>query len=260
MNNKFYHVTLMKNIPSIIENGLVPQIGERSAEFGEIEPSIYLFSSQEDVDNALSNWLGDWYNDNYGEECSLAIVHISLPTDILAYQSEAEFEWFCKTIIPPEYLSFYDESKNKILNVNPLIIEENSKMGKQDKMPNMTEWRKKRYAQFNAKIDAFRDHPKYEWLRKYANDAMVWNEGFGFLMVKGEDFIKRIESMDVAFIQDWLDGKNGLKWDEYQSWQEERKAQNQSSSLFNQIQSAENLVQECSAPSAGNTKNMECSR
>ncbi len=86
------------------------------------------------------------------------------------------------------------------------------------KMPDMVEWRKNRYARFNAKIDALREHPKYEWLRKYADDAMVYNEGGGYFMIKAEDFIDRIETMEVAFIQDWLDGKNGLKRDEYNAW------------------------------------------
>ena len=86
------------------------------------------------------------------------------------------------------------------------------------KMPDMREWRKSRYACFNAKIDALRDHPKYEWLRKYADEAMVWNEGYGLLMIKGEDFIARIETMEVSFIREWLDGKNELKRDEYNAW------------------------------------------
>ena len=91
-------------------------------------------------------------------------------------------------------------------------------MATKGKMPDMREWRRNRYGRFNAKIDALRDHPKYEWLRKYADDAMVWNEGFGFLMIKGEDFIDRIETMEIAFIRDWLDGKNELKRDEYDAW------------------------------------------
>ena len=86
------------------------------------------------------------------------------------------------------------------------------------KMPDMREWRKRRYARFNEKIDALNDHPKYSWLRKYADDAMVYNEGGGYLMIKAEDFIDRIETMDVKFIRDWLDGKNELKRNEYETW------------------------------------------
>lgn len=83
---------------------------------------------------------------------------------------------------------------------------------KKTKMPDYNEWRKSRYALFNSKIDHFKDHPKYEWLRKYANDAMCYNEGFGYYMIKAEDFIERIEKMPLEYIRDWLDGKNQLEW------------------------------------------------
>lgn len=95
-------------------------------------------------------------------------------------------------------------------------------MAKVNKMPDMKEWREKRYAHFNAKIDALRDHPKYESLRKYADEAMRWNECFGFLMIKGEDFIDRIETMEITFIREWLDGKNELRRDEYDVWLKRR--------------------------------------
>lgn len=91
-------------------------------------------------------------------------------------------------------------------------------MNKKSKIPNMSVWQKNRYARFNAKIDALHEHPKYTWLRNYADEAMIWNEGYGLLMIKGEDFIDRIETMDIAFIEDWLNGKNGLKREEYKVW------------------------------------------
>lgn len=76
----------------------------------------------------------------------------------------------------------------------------------------VNEWRKKRYKCFNAKIDTFQNHPKYRWLRKYADAAIAWNECSGLLMIKAEDFIRRIEKMPLNYIQDWLDGKNQLEW------------------------------------------------
>lgn len=82
-------------------------------------------------------------------------------------------------------------------------------------MPDHNEWRKKRYERFNKKINSFKDHPKYEWLRKYADDAMNANEGFGYMMIKGADFIERIEKMPLDHIRDWLDGKNQLEWTAY---------------------------------------------
>ena len=74
------------------------------------------------------------------------------------------------------------------------------------------EWRKNRYALFNSKIDAMKNHPKYPILRKNANQAIEYNEGGGFTQITAEDFIKRIEAASVETIRDWLDGKNHLEW------------------------------------------------
>lgn len=78
--------------------------------------------------------------------------------------------------------------------------------------PAYEQWRKQRYAKFNEKIDFFKAHPKYEWLRKFADDAINWNENHGILQIKAEDFIERIEKMPLEYIRDWLDGKNQLEW------------------------------------------------
>lgn len=77
---------------------------------------------------------------------------------------------------------------------------------------NRQEWRQVRYELFNQKINAFSGHPKYNWLRKYADDAILWNEMYGYLQIKAEDFIKRIEQAAPEYIRDWLGGKNQLEW------------------------------------------------
>ena len=80
------------------------------------------------------------------------------------------------------------------------------------KMPNMKEWREKRYKIFNEKINHFSSHKKFEWLRKQADNAMQWNEGCGLQCIVGEDFIKRIEQASLEYIEGWLNGKNQLEW------------------------------------------------
>lgn len=82
------------------------------------------------------------------------------------------------------------------------------------KMPDREEWEKTRYKLFNQKIDSFANHPKYGWLRQFADDAIRWNSGCGFYQIKAEDFIERIEKMPLEYIRDWLDGKNQLEWKE----------------------------------------------
>ena len=66
--------------------------------------------------------------------------------------------------------------------------------------------------EFNKKIDHFENHPKYGWLRKYADEAIWWYDLQGILQIKAEDFIERIINMPMDYIQDWLDGKNQLEW------------------------------------------------
>lgn len=65
---------------------------------------------------------------------------------------------------------------------------------------------------FNDKINYFANHPKYEWFRKYADDALTWYTMCGFYQIKAEDFIKRIVAAPLNYIEDWLDGKNQLEW------------------------------------------------
>jgi len=66
---------------------------------------------------------------------------------------------------------------------------------------------------FNNKIDYFKNHSKYEWLRRYADDALKWNTMCGFYQIKAEDFIERIIAAPLEYIEDWLNGKNQLEWD-----------------------------------------------
>lgn len=68
---------------------------------------------------------------------------------------------------------------------------------------------RKEYEQnFNNKIDALKDHPKYSWLRGYADEALNFHIGSGFLAIKAIDFMDKIIKNPVENIRDWLDGKS----------------------------------------------------
>lgn len=63
---------------------------------GESENAIYLFPSIEDMENALSNWLGELFED----EDVLVALEIDT-TELNIIQSEAEYEILCfETIVP----------------------------------------------------------------------------------------------------------------------------------------------------------------
>lgn len=65
---------------------------------------------------------------------------------------------------------------------------------------------------FNEKIDSFKEHPQYEWLRQYANYALQFYIGNGYLAIKAIDFMDRIIQKPIGYIRDWLDNKNELEW------------------------------------------------
>lgn len=106
---KLYHVSLLRNLKSIMKVGLEPKIGERSKEIGETEKAVYLFPTIDDMNCALGQWLGDWYNDEYGEDVPLMSLEIDLPDDFPIQDGEVEYEKISKVVIPPQYIRFLKE-------------------------------------------------------------------------------------------------------------------------------------------------------
>lgn len=104
----YYHVTLLKNVPSIRQNGLTPQVGERAASCDEKEPAIYLFLNKEDMEGALQNWLGEQFD----EDADLAILELRLP---LSYEGDfindinVGYEARCISAVPEDYIQFFSE-------------------------------------------------------------------------------------------------------------------------------------------------------
>lgn len=114
--NRYFHVTPIENLESILQNGLLPMIGERSIECNEHQKAIYLFHSISDMDNALLNWLGECFPDDIG----LAILQIDIPDEfpiVTEKDSNGDdfFESICLEPIPVDYISaIYDEAYKKI--------------------------------------------------------------------------------------------------------------------------------------------------
>lgn len=65
---------------------------------------------------------------------------------------------------------------------------------------------------FNRKIDHFKFHPKYEVLRKSADNALRYHTGYGLDAIHAGDFMDRIVKMPLPYIEAWLNGENGLLW------------------------------------------------
>lgn len=98
-----FHVTKKENLKSILEKGLIPQIGENSKCI-EIFPAVFLFPSEEGMNTALSSWFGGLFE----EEEELVSLKINLPDDWELY-SDVEYEVFSKKLIPPKYIRYYKD-------------------------------------------------------------------------------------------------------------------------------------------------------
>ena len=114
--NRYFHVTPKKNIASILEYGLIAQIGSRSKEIGESQEAIYLFPNREEMETALANWLGECFE----EDEELLILQIDLPDNFPVYREVDSngndfYEAYCNCNISEEFITaIYDEAYNII--------------------------------------------------------------------------------------------------------------------------------------------------
>ena len=60
---------------AILANGLEPRIGERSAQANEPTPAVFAFVDRVSLEDGLSNWLGEAFEDYHGELFILEFSH-----------------------------------------------------------------------------------------------------------------------------------------------------------------------------------------
>lgn len=96
-NKVAYHVTPTQNLRSVMKNGLVPNIGDRSSKIAGEQSGIYLFPSVEAAEDAVMNWLGDEFDED--EPLTLLKVNID---GLEKYISQgADYELIVNTNIEP---------------------------------------------------------------------------------------------------------------------------------------------------------------
>lgn len=101
----YYHVTTERQSRKILVNGLSPRKGSRSRDFGEEDPAIFLFTSIEEAEDAVMNWLGDKYN----ESTPLVLLEIKVPSDFEVTQVKGQFEATSIVPIPAKYIKLVKE-------------------------------------------------------------------------------------------------------------------------------------------------------
>lgn len=105
-----YHVTPIWNLLKIKKQGLIPQSGRLSNKLGESGDSIFLFSTIDDMENALYNWLGEEYEElekEMGQEIQLAVLKVKIPEDSTV-SSTVDYEFQVFDPIPPENIIVID--------------------------------------------------------------------------------------------------------------------------------------------------------
>jgi hypothetical protein len=95
-DHTFYHVTLTKNLGSIMEKGLVPSVGERSKKLKE-PSAVFLFATREDAEDGATNWMVDEFEDE-----AFALLEITLPPEIEVHKDPSSDNWevYVKDVIP----------------------------------------------------------------------------------------------------------------------------------------------------------------
>lgn len=100
-NKFYYHITLLDNLESILEEGILPNL---PADMENEITGVYLFRSIGDAENAMLNWMGERF-DETDELVMLKIDPVGI--DICF---EGDFESVSCDVIPPEnILSVFDE-------------------------------------------------------------------------------------------------------------------------------------------------------
>lgn len=102
---KFYHVFPASAEASIRLHGLIPSVGNRSQKLDE-HPGIFLWSSRDEMEDGVCNWLGD----EFGDDEPLLCAVLNLPENISRIQDpDMPCVTIATSLIPPScFVDFFD--------------------------------------------------------------------------------------------------------------------------------------------------------
>jgi len=114
-HQSLFHVTTDDALPLILENGLVPAIGPRSQEADEPRNAVFAFTSREALEDGLSNWLGDAFEDHEGEIFILEF-HYSGGKQF----QDVEYEiGILEAVHPTDFIKVLDDSLDEVEGMLP---------------------------------------------------------------------------------------------------------------------------------------------
>lgn len=91
-----WHVTPTRNVFGILEDGLKPFVGARSQALGEGIARVYVFTEALALEDALSNWLGEAFDED--EALSVLLLDVA-PERVLVPQDLFE-AYILDTVAP----------------------------------------------------------------------------------------------------------------------------------------------------------------
>jgi len=106
---RLFHVTLSTALPAILEEGLLPLIGPRAEQLGEVVPAVYCFGDRHAVEDGLMGWMADAF-----EAEDVVILEIDAE-GLASEKNPADFEFRILACIAPSRIKLiYDEAWNEI--------------------------------------------------------------------------------------------------------------------------------------------------
>jgi len=117
-----YHITNKEKLTSILKNGLEPRVPIDYGTEGDIK-GVYLFKNREDMNTAMSSWLGNRI-DEWEEETGEQYEEVELIVDITGLDmiDIVEYEWTVTEHISPDRIIdirdgvYWDISQSPKLN------------------------------------------------------------------------------------------------------------------------------------------------
>lgn len=94
---RVYHVTTKRAASRIMRDGLQPKTGPRARSARERAPAIYVFPDWLSLEDGLTNWLSDQFD----ETTPLSVLELKVPRDWLV-QDEVRWEARILQAVPPE--------------------------------------------------------------------------------------------------------------------------------------------------------------
>lgn len=103
----FYHVTLSKNVPKILDIGLLPRIGYYAYKMHEKRRAVWMFANAGDALEMIPAWLEPIYGSK------LTILEVNLP-EKFPVNTDCDYDVFTYKRIPARCVSVFRQYSKEL--------------------------------------------------------------------------------------------------------------------------------------------------